>query len=208
MTKSKKFQHFIHVPLSSLLHLLIRTKTQIFASLSQGQKKVSRVLQIYELVQTVNSIPYTINRISVYKIKPRNRVLLLEALKDRKKWNKHSRTQWTGFASVRYWDCLGYTCPNNKCLFFKQFKYSNHTNLTMNGTCEYYSASGNHQSCSAWKYIAFSNDREAYMYHCGNHTIFIHIYAKDIHKRSTDIVKDVLSKDCNITRGKFTWWAF
>ena len=65
----------------------------------------------------------------------------------------------------------------------------------MNGTCEYCSTSGNHQSCSAQKYIVFSNDKEAYVYHCGNHTCT----AKDIHKRSTDIVKDVLSKDCNIT---------
>ena len=101
-------------------------------------------------------------------------------------------------ASVRYRDCSGgYTCPNTECLFFKQFKYSNRTNFTMNGTCEYCSASGNHQSCSAQKYIAFSNDKEAYVYvyHCGNRTCT----AKYIHKRSFDIVKDVLSKDCNIT---------
>ena len=65
----------------------------------------------------------------------------------------------------------------------------------MNGTCEYCSASGNLQSCSARKYIVFSNDTELYVYHCGNHTCT----AKDIHKRSTDIVKDVLSKDCYIT---------
>ena len=65
----------------------------------------------------------------------------------------------------------------------------------MNGTYEYCSASGNHESCLARKYIAFSNDKEAYVYRCGNHTCT----AKDIHKRSTDIVKDVLSKDSNIT---------
>ena len=52
-----------------------------------------------EPVQTVNSIPYNIDRISVYKIKARNRVLLLEALKGERKWNKDSRTEWTGFAS-------------------------------------------------------------------------------------------------------------
>ena len=41
-----------------------------------------------EPVQTVNSIPYNIDGISVYKIKARNRVLLLEALEDGRKWNK------------------------------------------------------------------------------------------------------------------------
>ena len=107
-----------------------------------------------------------------------------------------SRTEWTGFASVRYRDCSGgYTCPNTECLFFKQFKYSNRRNFTMNGTCEYCSASRNHQSCLARKYIAFSNDKEAYVYHSGYHTCT----TKDIHKRSADTVKDVLSKNCNIT---------
>ena len=197
MTKSEKFQHFIHLPLSALHHLLIQTKTQeIFASLSQRRKKVSRVLWMDEPVQTVNSIPYNIDGISVYKIKAKNSVLLLEALKDGRKWNKDSRTEWTGFASVRYRDCSGgYTCPNTESSFFKHFKYSDRTNFTMNGTCEYCSASGNHQSCLARKYIAFSNDKEAYVYHCDSHTCT----AKDIHKRSTDTVKDVLSKGCNIT---------
>ena len=97
---------------------------------------------------------------------------------------------------MRYRDCSGgYTCPNTESSFFKHFKYSDRTNFTMNGTCEYCSASGNHQSCLARKYIAFSNDKEAYVYRCGNHTCT----AKDIHKRFTDIVKDVLSKDSNIT---------
>ena len=197
MTKSEKFQHFIHLPLSALHHLLIQTKTQeIFASLSQRRKKVSRVLWMDEPVQTVNSIPYNIDGISVYKIKAKNSVLLLEALKDGRKWNKDSRTEWTGFASVRYRDCSGgYTCPNTESSFFKHFKYSDRTNFTMNGTCEYCSASGNHQSCLARKYIAFSNDKEAYVYHCGNHTCT----AKDFHKKSADTVKDILSNDCNIT---------
>ena len=46
-----------------------------------------------ESVQTVNSVPYNIDGISVYKIKARNRVLLLEALKDERKWNRDSRTE-------------------------------------------------------------------------------------------------------------------
>ena len=62
--------------------------TEIFASLSQRQKKVSKVLWMGEPVQTVSSIPYNIDGISVYKIKAINRVLLLEALKDGRKWNK------------------------------------------------------------------------------------------------------------------------
>ena len=95
--------------------------TEIFASLSQRQKKVSKVLWMDEPVQTVNSIPYNIDGITVYKIKARNTVLRLEALKDGKKWNKDSTTQWTGFSSVRYRVCSGgYTCPNTECLFFKQ----------------------------------------------------------------------------------------
>ena len=95
--------------------------TEIFASLSQRQKKVSKVLWMDEPVQTVNSIPYNIDGMSVYKIKARNTVLRLEALKDGRKWHKDSTTQWTGFASVRYRVCSGgYTCPNTECLFFKQ----------------------------------------------------------------------------------------
>ena len=62
--------------------------TEILASLSQRQKKVSKVLRMDEPVQTVNSIPYNIDGICVYKIKARNRVLLLEALEDGRKWNK------------------------------------------------------------------------------------------------------------------------
>ena len=93
--------------------------TEIFATLSQRKKKVSGVLWMDEPVQTVNSIPYNIDGISAYKIKARNRLLLLEALKDGTKWNKDSRTEWTGFASVRYRNCSGgYTCPNTECLFF------------------------------------------------------------------------------------------
>ena len=38
-------------------------------------------------------------------IKARNRILLLEALKDGRKWNKDSGTEWTRFASVRYRAC-------------------------------------------------------------------------------------------------------
>ena len=91
-----------------------------------------------EPVQTVNSIPYNIDGISMYKIKAKNSVLLLEALKDGRNWNKDSRTEWTGFTFVRYRDCSGgYTCPNTECSFFKKFKYSDRTNFTMNGTCEY-----------------------------------------------------------------------
>ena len=62
--------------------------TEIFASLSQRKKKVSKVLWMGEPVQTVSSIPYNIDGISVYKIKAINRVLLLEALKGGRKWNK------------------------------------------------------------------------------------------------------------------------
>ena len=122
LKKSEKFQHFIHLPLSTLHHLLIQRRTpEIFASLSQRQKKVSRVLWMDEPVQTVNSIPYNIDGISVYKIKARNTVLRLEALKNGRKWNKDSTARWTGFASVRYRVCSGgYTCPNTECLFFKQ----------------------------------------------------------------------------------------
>ena len=122
--------------------------TEILASLSQRQKKVSKVLWMDEPVQTVNSIPYNIDGICVYRIKARNRVFLARSARRRKKMEQDSRTEWTGFASVSYRDCSGgYTCPNTEYLFFKQLKYSNRTNFTMNGTCKYCSASGNHQSC-------------------------------------------------------------
>ena len=121
VTKSEKFQHFIHLPLLSLHHLLIQTKTQKFLPLYRNDKRkcprfYGWMSQCKRLIQF-----HIISTEYVYKIKARNTVLRLEALKDGKKWNKDSTTQWTGFASVRYRVCSGgYTCPNTECLFFKQ----------------------------------------------------------------------------------------
>ena len=109
------------------------------------QKKVSRVLWMDEPVKDVPSIPYDIDGTTVFKVKAKNRLELLDALKDGRKWKKDSRTEWSGFVSVRYRDCSGgYAYPNTDCLFYKQFKYCNRTNFQNDGTCQYCSALGNY----------------------------------------------------------------
>ena len=93
-------------------------------------------------------------------------------------------------------DCSGsYTCPNTDCLFYKQFKYGNRTNFQNDGTCEYCSALGNCTPCLARKYTAFSNDKEATVYHCGLHNCA----AKEISKRSSDIARNAITKDYSTT---------
>ena len=48
-------------------------------------------------------------------------------------------------------------------------KYGNRINFQNDGTCEYCSALGNYTPCLARKYTAFSNDKEAAVYHCVLH---------------------------------------
>ena len=95
-------------------------ETPVYSSLSQRQKKVSRVLWMDEPVQMVTSIPHNIDGITVYKIKARNRVLLLEAVKDGRKWNKDSRTEWAGFYLCKDIEIaqVDTHVPNTECLFF------------------------------------------------------------------------------------------
>ena len=91
-----------------------------------------------EPVKDVPSIPYDIDGTTVFKVKAKNRLELVDALKDGRKWKKDSRTERSGFVSVRYRDCSGgYTYPNTDCPCYKQFKYGNRTNFQNDRTCEY-----------------------------------------------------------------------
>ena len=101
-------------------------------------------------------------------------------------------TEWPGFVFVRYGDCSGcYTCPNTHCHFYKQFKYGNRTNFQNDGTCQYCCALANYTPCLA----RFTNDKEATVSHCGQHNCA----AKEISKRSTDIVRNAITKECSTT---------
>ena len=148
-----------------------------------------------EPVQTVNSIPYNIDGISVYKIKARNRVLLLEALKDGRKWNKIQEQNGQG---LLLWDTE--TAEEVTHALILNAYFLSNSNIQIVQTLQWMAPASTAQPLGItnhawWLYIAFSNHKEAYVYHCGNHTRT----AKDIHKRSADTVKDVLSKNCNIT---------
>ena len=86
-----------------------------------------------------------------------------------------------------------YTCPNNNCLFYKQFKYGNCANFQTDGTCEYCSAFENCTACLARKYTAFNNYKEATVYHCGQY----YRAAKEILERSSYIVRNTNTRDCS-----------
>ena len=148
-----------------------------------------------EPVQTVNSIPYNIDGISAYKIKARNRVLLLEALKDGRKWNKIQEQNGQG---LLLWDTE--TAQEVTHALILNAYFLSNSNIQIVQTLQWMAPASTAQPLGItnhawWLYIAFSNHKGAYVYQCGNHTCT----AKDIHKRSADTVKDVLSKDCNIT---------
>ena len=64
------------------------------------QKKVSRILWMDEPVEDVPSIPYDIDGTTVFKVKAKNRLELLDALKDGRKWKKDSRTEWSGLCPL------------------------------------------------------------------------------------------------------------
>ena len=115
-----------------------------------------------------------------------------------KKWKKNSRTEWSGFVFVRHRDCLGgYTCPNNDCPFYKQFKYDNLQTSKMMEPVSIVLLWGTTHHVSPRKYTTFSNDKEATAYHCGQHNYA----AKEISKRSSDIVRNAITRDCSSTPG-------
>ena len=141
-------------------------------------------------VEVVKALLYDIDGIKVYNVKADSRLQLLEAIKDVQKWKRDSRTDWAGYSSVQYKDCSGgFTWPNTKCLYFQQYKYRNRVSFKNNGICKYCSASGNHLPYVAGKYVAYSSDKMATIYHIGDHTCF----PRDIHKRLPDVVKSALS---------------
>ena len=47
-------------------------------------------------VEVVNALPYDIDGIKVYKVKADNRLQLLEAIKDGRKWKRDSHADWAG----------------------------------------------------------------------------------------------------------------
>ena len=141
-------------------------------------------------VEVVKALLYDIDGIKVYNVKADSRLQLLEAIKDVQKWKRDSRTDWAGYSSVQYKDCSGgFTWPNTECLYFQQYKYRNRVSFKNNGICKYCSASGNHLPYVAGKYVAYSSDKMATIYHIGDHTCF----PRDIHKRLPDVVKSALS---------------
>ena len=112
-------------------------------------------------------------------------------MKDERNWKNDSPTELSGLNVCLIQRLFGdYTCPNNNCLFYKQFKYGNCTNFQIDGACECCSAFENCTACLAWKSTAFNNNKEATVYHCGHH----YCVAKEISKRSSHIVRNTSTR--------------
>ena len=145
-----------------------------------------------EPVKEFPSIPYAIDGTTVFKVKTKNRLELRDSLKDGRKWKNDSRKELSGLNVCLIQRLFGdNTCPNNNCLFYKQFKYGNCTNFQIDGTCKCCSAFENCTACLAWKATAFNNYKEATVYHCGHH----YCVAKEISKCSRHIVRNTSTRD-------------
>ncbi|XP_066921390.1 uncharacterized protein [Clytia hemisphaerica] len=142
-------------------------------SSGRQQKKIPRTIWADEPEQIVEEIPLDIDGLQVYRVIASERSEFSAKLKDGRHWKKDSRTEWAGFKSVRYRDCLGgYSCPNTDCFYFLEFKHPNRNRFKRKNICEYCEGIGDYTPCSARKYTAFRSDSEAYVYHIGLHTCY------------------------------------
>ncbi|XP_066927735.1 uncharacterized protein [Clytia hemisphaerica] len=164
-------------------------------SSGRQQKKIPRTIWADEPEQIVEEIPLDIDGLQVYRVIASERSEFSAKLKDGRHWKKDSRTEWAGFKSVRYRDCLGgYSCPNTDCFYFLEFKHPNRNRFKRKNICEYCEGIGDYTPCSARKYTAFRSDSEAYVYHIGLHTC----YAKQQHNRPASIVQEAVQRDANV----------
>ena len=158
----------------------------------QRQKKIPRLLWAEEPIQQVTSLPFDIDGITVYNICSDTRDNLLDSLRDGRNWLRDNRTDWSGYKSVRYRDCAGgFTCPNTECVYLKEFRHFNCVSFDKDGLCQYCFASGTFKECEARKYIAFSSENKATVYHYGNHSC----QAKGVNHRPGNVVKKAISQN-------------
>ena len=86
------------------------------------EKIVLRGIWDISSMKRVDQIPFNIDGTKCYEIVGKNRSDVLNKLRDGRPWKRDSRSNWTGYKSVRYRDCRGgSSCPNVNCTFFLQF---------------------------------------------------------------------------------------
>ena len=105
----------------------------------------------------VPQLPYDINGTMSYEFVASTRAKLLQKLKNGR-WNKDTRTTWTGNKTVRYRDCSGsFTCPSTECAFFLQYHKANTVHFTKTRACKMCSIQGDWYNCDVRKYATFIN---------------------------------------------------
>ena len=95
LTRNEISKKLTHQRLKNRVPFLQTQEEKILSTYSQ-QKKVSRLLCIDEPVKDVPSIPYNIDRATAFKRKAKNRLELLDALKEERKWKKVSQQNGQG----------------------------------------------------------------------------------------------------------------
>ena len=87
------------------------------AVLPPTQVKYTRDLWADTAVEKVTRIPSHINGTVVYNVISDRRTKLLTSCRDGRKWKNDSHTEWSGYCSVRYRDCLGSQICKNQQYF-------------------------------------------------------------------------------------------
>ena len=146
-------------------------ETEKSPNLSPLQTKYSRHLWAGIPVQKVPYIPSSIDRTAVFNVQSKDRLSLLASCRDGRKWKHDSRSQWSGYKTVRYRDCAGsLICKNDTCIFKQNIGERNQMYWDVDGKCVHCHHLPEISTCFARKYIAFVSDTEADVYHYGEHT--------------------------------------
>ena len=146
-------------------------ETEKSPNLSPLQTKYSRHLWAGIPVQNVSYIPPAIDRTAVFNVQSKDRLSLLASCSDGRIWKHDSRSQWSGYKTVRYRDCAGsLICKNDTCIFKQNIGERNQIYWDVDGNCVHCHHLPEISTCFARKYIAFVSDMEADVYHDGEHT--------------------------------------
>ena len=86
------------------------------------RSKYTQLLWANTPVQCVTRIPADINGTVIFNVKSSNRVSLLPSCQDGRLWKHDSRSDWSGYRSVRYRDWAGSKMFNkDECIFYINF---------------------------------------------------------------------------------------
>lgn len=122
--------------------------------------------------EDVEKLPYDINGMKAYSLQGFNRFDLLHKCRDGRPWKKDSRTNWSGYDTVRYRNCNGsQRCPNLECPFIVEFQEQNRIKFDRTKKiCTLCGTLAELVPCAARKYTAFKPNNLARVFHFGNHS--------------------------------------